>query len=161
MPDARNRGLTRAAIAALFGAASLGLSAACGSSSPPPDVTVFRWVQALAALDGNAVAKLTCRANQNDLQTQRLLSMALGEPVPPFGAGGGGQFFGGGGGQAVYDVSELKYQTTFADERNSSVLVTGFLRMTSGLAMQILRMNSTVGLTREQEQWRVCDAPAA
>jgi hypothetical protein len=34
------------------------------------------------------------------------------------------------------------------------------LRMASGLASQIVRTNGIVGLTREQEQWRVCDPPA-
>jgi hypothetical protein len=161
MWQARTRWLTRAAVATLSVLALSGLSAACASAPPPPDVTVFRWVQALAALDGATVAKLTCRANQNDVQTQRLLALALGEPVPPFGAGGGGQFFGGGGGgNAVYDVSDFKYQTTFADDQKSSVQVTGLLRMTSGLTTQVLRTNSTVGLTREQDLWRVCDPPA-
>jgi hypothetical protein len=129
------------------------------SSSLAPDVTVLRWVQALAGQDGNAAAGLMCRAIQADNQNQRLLSMALGTPVPPFG-GGGGQFGGGGAGQAAYDVSELAYQTTFVDDSRARVQVTGTLRMTSGLNSQTLRMNSSVALTREQEQWRVCE-PAA
>ena len=73
-----------------------------------------RWARALAAQDGNAVAKLTCRAAQADNQTQRLQAMGLGAPVPPFG-GGAGAFGGGGGGNASFDVSDLAYQTTFVD----------------------------------------------
>jgi hypothetical protein len=129
------------------------------SAGPPklaPDVTVLRWVQALAGQDGNAVAKLTCRASQAENQNQRLLSMALGAPVPPFG-GGAGQFGGGGTGQAAFDVSDLAYQTTFVDDNRAKVQVTGMLRMVSGVASQTLRMNSSVGLTREGEQWRVCE----
>src|SRR5262249_55885706 len=121
MRQARTRWLSRAAATLSMGALS-GLPAACASAPPPPDVTVFRWVQALASLDGATVAKLTCRANQNDVQTQRLLAMALGEPVPPFGAGGGGQFFGGGGGKAGYDVRGLKYQNTLAHWPKSNLL---------------------------------------
>ena len=125
-------------------------------ASLTPDVTVLRWIQALAGQDGNAVARLTCRATQADNQNQRLLSMALGAPVPPFG-GGAGQFGGGGTGQAAYDVSDLAYQTVFADDTRAKVQVTGLLRMVSGLASQTLRMNSSVGLTREEAQWRVCE----
>src|SRR5437870_2575161 len=79
----------------------------CGAPPPPPDVTVLRWMQAFAAQDGNAVAGLTCRASQSDVQNTRLLTMALGVAPPNFGGGGGGQFFfgGGGGGQLTYDVS--------------------------------------------------------
>ena len=109
------------------------------------------------------MAKLTCRASQADSQNSRLLTMVLGIPPSPFGGGGGGggQFFGGGGGgQVVYDVSALRYETTFADATNAQVQVTGSLRLVNGLATQVLRTNSTVGLTHEQEVWRVCDAPA-
>jgi hypothetical protein len=132
--------------------------AGCNTAAPSlaPDVTVLRWIQALAGQDGNVVAKLTCRAGQSDNQNQRLLSMALGAPVPPFG-GGAGQFGGGGAGQAAYDVSDLAYQTTFVDDSRAKVQVTGMLRMVSGVASQTLRMNSSVGLTREQDQWRVCE----
>jgi len=122
----------------------------------PPELTVERWSRALAAQDGNAVAKLTCRAAQADNQTQRLLAMALGTPVPPLG-GGAGAFGGGGGGNATFDVSDLAYQTTFADNDKAKVQVTGFLKMASGVANQVLRMNSTVGLNREEAQWRVCE----
>jgi hypothetical protein len=130
----------------------------CSAPAPSlaPDVTVLRWIQALAGQDGNAVARLTCRATQADTQNQRLLSMALGQPVPPFG-GGAGQFGGGGTGQAAYDVSDLAYQTVFVDDTRAKVQVTGLLRMVSGLASQTLRMNSAVGLTREEQQWRVCE----
>jgi hypothetical protein len=85
-----------------------GVLTACSASLPSmsPEVTVERWARALAAQDGNAVARLTCRAAQADNQNQRLLAMALGTPVPPFG-GGGGAFGGGGGGQASFDVSDL------------------------------------------------------
>ncbi|HEY3059478.1 MAG TPA: hypothetical protein VGL99_10935 [Chloroflexota bacterium] len=125
-------------------------------ASMPPELTVQRWAQALAAQDGNAVAKLTCRASQADNQTQRLLSMALGTPVPPFG-GGAGAFGGGGAGNAAYDVTDLAFETTFADDRTAEVRVTGFLKMVSGLASQVVRMNSVVGLTREDSTWRVCN----
>jgi hypothetical protein len=145
----------------LLVAAALGACSGCAPPAPAPDVIVFRWMQAFAAQDGNMVAKLTCRASQADTQNTRLLTMALGVPPPNFGGAGGGQFFGGGGGgQAVYDVSALNYETTFADEKNARVQVTGSLRLVSGLATQVLRMNSTVGLTREQDQWQVCDTPA-
>ena len=118
-------------------------------------------MQAFAAQDGNAVAQLTCRASQSDVQNNRLLTMALGTPPPTFGgAGGGGQFFGGGGGQPVYDVTNLQYATRFADAQSASVQVTGFLRITSGMNSQNLPMNSLVPLIREQEQWRVCDGSA-
>ena len=128
-----------------------------GQASMTPELTVERWARALAAQDGNAVAKLTCRAAQADNQTQRLLAMALGTPVPPFG-GGGGAFGGGGGGNATFDVSDLAYQTTFADGDKAKVQVTGFLKMVSGVASQVLRMNSTVGLSREERHmWRVCE----
>ena len=138
------------------------LGSGCGAPPPPPDVTVLRWMQAFAAQDGNAVAGLTCRASQSDVQNTRLLTMALGVAPPNFGAGGGGQFFfGGGGGQLTYDVSQLRYETTFADAQNARVLVTGLLKMASGMASQFVPMNSTVGLVREQELWRVCDAPSA
>jgi len=117
-------------------------------------------MQAFAAQDGNAVAGLTCRASQSDVQNTRLLTMALGVAPTGFGGAGGGQFCGGGGGgQLTYDVSQLHYETTFADTQNARVLVTGLLKMASGMASQFLPMNSTVGLVREQEQWRVCDAP--
>jgi hypothetical protein len=56
-------------------------------------------------------------------------------------------------------VSGLRYETAFADDKNARVQVTGSLRMVNGLATQVLRTNSTVGLTREQEVWRVCDTP--
>lgn len=85
--------------------------------------------------------------------------MALGVSAPyTGGTGPGGQYVGGGGGQPSYDVSSLRYETTFADDRAARVKVTGFLRLASGLASQSLAMNSTVPLIREQEQWRVCDA---
>jgi hypothetical protein len=107
------------------------------------------------------VGRLTCRANQAEVQNQRLLTMAL--DVPPsttFGAGGGGPFLTGGGGAGTsYDVSELRYETAFADNRTARVKVTGPLRLVSGVASQVLTMNSTVALTREQDQWRVCDRP--
>jgi hypothetical protein len=137
--------------------------AGCGPAPASPDVTVFRWVQAFAAQDGTSVARLTCRANQSDMQNARLLTMALGVAPPNFGgAGGGGQFFGGGGGgQLVYDVSQLRYETTFADSQTARVQMTGFLRLTSGMATQALAMNTTVDLVREEDQWRVCDEPAA
>jgi hypothetical protein len=141
--------------------AALGIATGCAAPPPAPDVIVFQWMQAFAAQDGNAVAKLTCRASQADSQNARLLTMALGVTPPNFGGAGGGQFFGGGGGgQVVYDVSGLRYETTFADDRNARVQVTGSLRMVNGLATQVLRTNSTVGLTREQDVWRVCDTPA-
>lgn len=144
----------------LFGASVL-----IGCAAPPaaPDVTVLRWLQAFAAQDGTTVASLTCRASQSDVQNARLLTLALGITPSNFGGGGGGgQFFGGGGGgQPVYDVSQLEYETAFADNRNARVRITGFLRMASGMTSQLLRTNSTVGLIREQEQWRVCDTPAA
>jgi len=133
----------------------------CGCTAAPagmaPDLTVQRWTQALAAQDGNAVARLTCRGSQADNQTQRLLAMALGTPVPPFG-GGAGAFGGGGAGNAAYDVTDLAFETMFADERAAQVRVTGFLKMVSGLASQVLRMNSVVGLAREEGAWRVCEA---
>ncbi len=106
------------------------------------------------------MARLTCQASQADSQNARLLTLALGLPPPFSGGGGGGQFFGGGGGgQTTYDVSQLSYATTFADENRARVLVSGMLRMASGLASQTQRLNNTVPLTREQQQWRVCDAP--
>jgi hypothetical protein len=155
-----NRAATVISIAACV--AVVGTTAACGAAPPPPDVTVLRWMQAFAAQDGNAVAGLTCRASQSDVQNARLLTMALGVAPANFGGGGGGQFFGGGGGgQLTYDVSQLRYETTFADTQNARVLVTGLLKMASGMASQFLPMNSTVGLIREQDQWRVCDTPAA
>jgi hypothetical protein len=128
-------------------------------AAPPvtsPDVTVLRWAQAFAAQDGDTVAKLTCRGGQADNQNSRLLSMAFGFNVPNYGAGGGQLYGGGGGGQPTYDVSQLEYETTFADDRTARVQVTGFLRIASGLAAQVVRMNNTVGLTRELGQWRVC-----
>jgi hypothetical protein len=144
----------------LLVAAALGAVAGCASPPPAPDVVVFQWIQAFAAQDGNTVAKLTCRASQADTQNARLLTMALGVAPPNFGGAGGGQFFGGGGGgQIVYDVSNLRYETVSVEDRNASVLVTGSLRLVSGLATQVLRMNSAVGLIREQELWRVCDTP--
>ena len=127
-----------------------------GQASMSPELTVERWARALAAQDGNAVAKLTCRSAQADNQTQRLLAMALGTPVPPFG-GGAGAFGGGGGGTATFDVTDLAYHTTFVDGDVAKVQVTGFLKMVSGVANQVLRMNSTVGLNREEAQWRVCE----
>jgi len=149
------------AIGRLVLVAGFGLATSCAAPPPPPDVIVFQWLQAFAAQDGNTMAKLTCRAGQADSQNSRLLTLALGIPPSPFGgAGGGGQFFGGGGGgQVVYDVSALHYETTFADDKNALVQVTGSLRLVNGLATQVLRTNSTVGLTREQEVWRVCDTP--
>jgi hypothetical protein len=63
--------------------------------------------------------------------------------------------------QLTFDVSQLRYETTFADTQNARVLVTGLLKMASGMASQFVPMNSTVGLVREQELWRVCDAPSA
>jgi hypothetical protein len=157
MWHAAARACTRLVVSALLGLALLG---GCSAPPPPPDVTVLRWMQAFAAQDGNAVAGLTCRASQADVQNTRLLTMALGVAPPNFGGGGGGQFFfgGGGGGQLTYDVSQLRYETTFADTQNARVLVTGLLKMASGMASQFLPMNSTVGLVREQDQWRVCDA---
>jgi hypothetical protein len=105
------------------------------------------------------VARLTCKASQADSQNARLLSMALGVSAPYAGGGGpGGQYVGAGGGQPTYDVSGLRYETTFSDDRAAKVRVTGFLRLASGLASQSLPMNSMVPLIREQEQWRVCDA---
>jgi hypothetical protein len=153
----------RAVVAGLFGALLVCAVTACSTPPPGPDVTVLQWMQAFAGQDGTTIARLTCRANQADTQNSRLLSMALGVPVPTFGAGGGGGQFigGGGGGQATYDVNDLRYETTFADDKNARVQVTGLLKLVSGLASQVLRMNATVGLTREQELWRVCDAPAA
>ena len=150
------------AICRFLVALALGVAAGCAAPTPPPDVIVFQWLQAFSAQDGTTVAKLTCRASQADSQNSRLLTMALGIPPSNFGgAGGGGQFFGGGGGgQVVYDVSALRYETTFADDKNAQVQVTGSLRPVSGLATQVLRTSSTVGLTREQEVWRVCDTPA-
>ncbi len=140
--------------------ASAALVVSSGCTAAPaglsPELTVQRWTQALAAQDGNAVARLTCRASQADNQTQRLLAMALGTPVPPFG-GGAGAFGGGGAGNAAYDVTDLAFETTFADERSAQVRITGFLKMVSGLASQVLRMNSVVGLTREDATWRVCE----
>jgi hypothetical protein len=140
---------------------AVGTSAACSAVPPPaPDVIVFQWMQAFAAQDGTTLGNLTCRASQSDVQNTRLLTAALGVSPPSFGGAGGGQFFGGGGGgQPVYDVSDLRYQTTFADDRSARVQVTGSLRMASGLNLQVVRTNGTVGLTREQEQWRVCDPP--
>ena len=137
-------------------ASAVVVACAGGPASMSPELTVERWARALAAQDGNAVAKLTCRAAQADNQTQRLLAMALGTPVPPFG-GGAGAFGGGGGGQAAFDVTDLVYETRFADDNVAKVQVTGFLKMVSGLATQVLRMNSTVGLAREEAQWRVCE----
>ena len=120
---------------------------------------------AFAAQDGTTIARLTCAASRADNQNARLLQMALGVQAGyPGGAGGGGggggggQFLGGGGGTPSYDVSDLQYATTFVDERTARVQVTGQLRMASGLAAQSLRMNGTVPLAREQDQWRVCDA---
>jgi len=142
-----------------FGALLCAVVLAACTAAPPsitPELTVERWARALAAQDGNAVARLTCRAAQADNQNQRLLSMALGTPVPPFG-GGGGAFGGGGGGQAAFDVSDLAYQLTFADDSVAKVQVTGFLKMVSGPASQVLRMNSSVGLNHEDAQWRVCE----
>jgi hypothetical protein len=149
------------AIGRLVLAAGFGIVTGCASPPPPPDVIVFQWLQAFSAQDGTTVARLTCRASQADSQNSRLLTMALGLPPSNFGgAGGGGQFFGGGGGgQVVYDVSALRYETTFADDKNAQVQVTGALRLVNGLATQVLRTNSSVGLTREQEVWRVCDTP--
>jgi hypothetical protein len=146
----------------------LTLSALVGCAEPPPapDVTMLRWVQAFAAQDGTTVAGLTCRASQSDVQNTRLVTSALGISPPNFGGGGGGGggqlfFGGGGGGQLVYDVSNLQYETTFADARSARVSVTGLLRMSSGMNSQVLSVNTTPGLIREQEQWRVCDAPPA
>jgi hypothetical protein len=155
----RSSAVLTVVLAALVACASV----ACSAPSPGPDVTVLQWMQAFAGQDGTTIARLTCRANQADTQNSRLLSMALGVPVPTFGAGGGGagQFIGGGGGQAQYDVSDLRYETVSADDKNARVQVTGLLRLVSGLASQVLRMNTTVGLTREQELWRVCDTPVA
>ena len=135
-------------------------SLACGSSSPAPDVVVLRWMQAFAAQDGETIANLTCRASQTDAQNTRLLTMALGAPPNTGGGGGGAGFFGGGGGSPNYDVSNLKYTTAFADTRTARVQVTGFLRVSSGMNSQTLPMNNTVPLIREQDQWRVCDAPS-
>jgi hypothetical protein len=152
---------SRAVLAAAFSLLAV-CASACSPPPPAPDVTVLQWMQAFASQDGTTIARLTCRANQSDMQNTRLLSMALGVPVPTFGAGGGGQFLGGGGGgQTTYDVSDLRYETLAVDDKDARVQVTGLLRLVSGLAQQVVRMNSTVGLTREQELWRVCDAPAA
>jgi hypothetical protein len=153
------RGSHLAAYAVVLGLAVMGGLSGCSAAPPSPDTTVLRWMQAFAAQDGNAVASLTCRANQSDLQNTRLLTMALGIPSQNFGGAGGGQFFGGGGGgQVVYDVAQLQYETTFDDNQSARVLVTGFLRLASGMNSQMLPMNSTVGLIREQSLWRVCDA---
>ena len=107
-------------------------------------------MQAFAAQDGTTVARLTCRAGTSDAQNTRLLSQALGLGTPNFGAGGG---------QPTYDVSGLKYQTTVVETTTARVRVSGSLRAVTGMTSQVLPLNSTIGLTREQEQWRVCDAP--
>src|SRR5712664_3533090 len=123
MWHAAARAHTKIRAAVLIG---LVLVIGCGAPPPSPDVTVLRWMQAFAAQDGNAVAGLTCRASQSDVQNTRLLTMALGVAPPNFGGGGGGgQFFfgGGGGGQLTYDVSQLRYETTFADTQSARVLV--------------------------------------
>jgi hypothetical protein len=150
----RARGFTVAAVVLISIIAS-----ACARPvpAPTPDIVVLRWMQAFAAQDGNTVAQLTCKADQADIQNNRLLAMALGTPPPTFGgAGGGGQFFGGGG-QPVYDITNLRYTTRFADEQSASVQVKGFLRLTSGMTSQTQPVDSIVPLIREQEQWRVCD----
>ena len=154
---------TRAGVFAAWLLVAWSAAVACspGSQPPSPDLTVFQWMQAYAGQDGITVARLTCRANQAETQNTRLLSMALGAPVPAFGGGGGGQFPGGGGGQIGYDVSDLRYATTFADDQTARVQVTGLLRLVSGAASQTLSMNTLVGLIREQELWRVCDTPGA
>jgi hypothetical protein len=114
-------------------------------------------MQAFAAQDGPTVANLTCRASQSDTQNARLLAMALGSAAPTFNAGGGGGTpLGGGGGTPVYDVSHLQYATSFIDAQSARVQVTGFLRLSSGMASQTLPMNTSVPLIREQNQWRVC-----
>ena len=135
--------------------------AACSAPAAAPDGVVFQWMHAFAAQDGTTLARLTCEANRADNQNTRVLQVALGIPVGYPGGGGGGAFVGGGGGgQPNYDVSDLQYATTFADERTARVQVTGLLRMVSGLATQSLRLNGTVPLTREESQWRVCGASA-
>jgi hypothetical protein len=123
-----------------------------------PDVTVGRWMLAFASLDGETVAGLSCRGRQTDVQNSRFLN-ALGVPAPTFGAGAGGvgQFGGGGGGGLpVYDVSDLRYATTFANHEDAQVQVMGLLRMATGMVSQTLSINSPVGLKREEERWRVC-----
>jgi hypothetical protein len=141
------------------------LGAAVGCAGPPPlepDVTVLRWMQAFAAQDGDTVARLTCRAGQSDNQNSRLLSMALGVPVGANYGGAGSQFlYGTGGGQPTYDVSGLRYETTGVTDNSARVKVTGLIRLTSGSASQTLPMNSSIGLIREQDQWRVCDSASA
>jgi len=140
------------------------LVSGCSPPSPAPDVTVFQWMHAFAAADGTTMARLSCRASQADAQNSRLLTMALGfTPTFGGGGGGGGQFagIGGGGGQTVYDVGELNYATTHVDSASATVRVTGLLRIRGNLTSQALSLNNLVGLVREQDQWRVCDSPAA
>ena len=133
--------------------------AGCTVPEPAPDSVVFQWMHAFAAQDGTTLARLTCEASRSDNQNTQVLQVGLGIPVG-YPGGGGGTFLGGGGGggQAAYDVSDLQYATTFADERTARVLVTGLLRMASGLTTQSLRLNGTVPLAREESQWRVCGA---
>jgi hypothetical protein len=134
--------------------------AACQSAAPEitPDVAVFRWIQAFAAQDGETVAQLSCSKRQTEAQNTRFFQ-ALGVAPPTTGPGGGA--LGGGGGLPVYDVSGLKYATTFADDSEARVQVTGLLRMASGMVSQTLNVNSAVGLTRERASWRVCGPAAA
>jgi hypothetical protein len=148
------RGLSETALVVWLAVAAMCAWTACSPAKlPGPDVAVLQWLNAFAAQDGNTVARLTCRAAQADVQNGRLLSMALGVVAPNYGAGGGGQ--------PVYDVSDLQYATTFADDTRASVQVTGLLHVATGVSKQVLTMNTTVSLIREDRQWRLCDTRAS
>ena len=105
--------------------AGCGVAAAACSPPPPvgPDTAVLEWMQAFAAQDGNAVARLTCRAAQSDAQNAQVAAMVLGIGAANYGAGGG---------QPAYDVSDLHDATIFDDERNARVQVSGLLRVVTG-----------------------------
>lgn len=125
---------------------ALGLLVGCGPFGPGPDVAAKAWMQAYATQDGNALADLTCDADQGRLQQGMLFDSAA--MVLTSGLLGGAK--------PQVDVTALQYQTTSQSGSDASVHVTGRMRVAILGMSQAQDVDTSMPMRYEHGKWRFC-----
>lgn len=120
------------------------LLAGCSSSGGGPAGVAREWLQASLGADGATALKLTCRDYRNDVQTQGLMTAALGLLTGINTENG------------QIDVSDLKFETIDKSGDTATVRVTGEIIVSLLGAAMAQDIDMTLLMVKEDGDWLVC-----
>jgi hypothetical protein len=111
-----------------------------------PVAAAQEWMSAVARMDGNRAAALTCDESQDSMLTGGAILSVL-------------QIFSGQllGQEAELDVSDLEYTLISQDGDRAVVRIAGTMRAAILMASQGEPIDEDVTMVREDGAWLVCD----